>query len=76
MPMLFYHRVPGEDKGRVYLEHYQPDILPEDFRKQGVWVDHIPAPPPAKKDARPAMYVNPATGEVWYEYEPSPAPRR
>lgn len=69
MPLLFY-RLAGQNKGRVYLEHYEPDTLPEEVRKKGVWVDDLPAPPPRLPDAVPVMYVNPQTGDVWYEYEP------
>lgn len=55
------------------MEHYQPEILPEEFRKKGVWVDEIPARPPRRLDEVPVMYVNPETGEVWYEYEYAPS---
>jgi hypothetical protein len=71
MPLLFYQPA-GKGRGRVYLEHYQPEILPEEFRKKGVWVDEIPAPPPHRPGEIPVMYVSPETGEVWYEYEYAP----
>lgn len=72
MPLLLYNPVPGEKKGRVYLVHYQPEMLPEHLRQKGVWVDEIPAPPlrtAETADSKPVLYVNPETGEVWHEFE-------
>lgn len=78
MPLLFYRRIQGEPrKCRVYLEHYQPEILPPEVRARGIWVDELPAPPlRTDPDKVPVLLVDPETKEVWYEFETVPLRRR
>lgn len=66
MPVVFY-QTEAEGRARVTLIHYMPEQLDESIRAQGIEVTEIPEPMTVEgKIAVP--YVNPQTGEFWYEY--------
>ncbi|NPV52232.1 MAG: hypothetical protein HPY71_01765 [Firmicutes bacterium] len=66
MPMLFYE-TESDTRGRVMLIHYMPEQLTEEERSKGISVDIVPDPPQPVKGKSHVLYVNPQTGETWYE---------
>ncbi|MGE6227638.1 hypothetical protein [Paenibacillus chitinolyticus] len=57
-----------EERGRVTLMDYRPDLLSEEELKEGVVIDYEEAKnTPQGKSA--VLYVNPETSQTWYEYE-------
>lgn len=66
MPLLFYEPE-TETRAKVMLIHYAPEQLDEATRARGIEVAEVPQPEEIEgKIALP--YVNPQTGEFWYEY--------
>ena len=59
----------AEDKGRVMFRMFKPELLPEERKQSGLLVDSIPAAEEGKGIA--TLFVNPATKELWYEYQPA-----
>lgn len=60
----------AEDKGRVMFRMYKPELLPEERKQSGLLVESLPEPEDGKGIA--SLFVNPATIELWYEYQPVP----
>ncbi|MEY9093239.1 hypothetical protein [Paenibacillus sp. RC84] len=61
----------AEDRARVSLIDYRPDLLTEEELQDGLVIDYEEAKDvPAGKAA--ILYVNPLTGLAWYELEDRP----
>jgi hypothetical protein len=70
MPVVFYE--PEEQgRARVMLIHYMPEQLEPARRAQGIELDEIPEPE-VREGKAPLPYINPQTGEFWYEYVDRP----
>jgi len=67
--MLVFYRTASKDKARVTTIHYQPDKLTKERQAEGIAVDRLPDRPEVERGEGLALYVNPETGEVWYEIE-------
>lgn len=66
MALVFYEKE-TDTRAKVTLIHYQPDLLDEERRAEGIEVENIPEKENLKgKTALP--YINPETAEFWYEY--------
>ena len=70
--MLVFYRTASKDKARVTTIHYQPDKLTKERQAEGIAVDRLPDRPEVERGEGLALYVNPSTGEVWYEVEARP----
>lgn len=70
MPLVFYERE-SNTRGKVTFIHYMPDDpkegLPEEVKAKGIRIDSIPEPPQPQPGKSAIPYVNPQTGEFWYE---------
>ncbi len=70
MPLVFYEQE-AEDRARVTLIHHKPEQLSEERREQGIEVDEVPEKE-QKEGKRSLPYIDPSTGDFWYEYEDLP----
>lgn len=61
----------AEDRARVTLMDYRPDLLSEEELQEGVVIDYEPAKDvPAGKEA--VLYVDPTTSRTWFEIADRP----
>ncbi|MFS0838051.1 hypothetical protein [Paenibacillus sp. 1P03SA] len=60
-----------EDRARISLIDYRPDLLTEEELQEGIVIDYEEVKEvPSGKEA--VMYVNPLTGLAWHELEDRP----
>lgn len=55
-------------KGAVRFIHYQPDLLTEDEKKDGVLLDGSVPEPDLIDGKESNLYYNPLTNELFFEY--------
>ena len=69
--MLFLtHGEAVDGKAKVLAVIYKTDELSEEMKAAGVFVEAIPEA--ATDQGIPVLMVNPATKELWYEFQPLP----
>ena len=61
-----------DGSGRVYRTHYKPERLPEEEREKAFLVEQLPPEPDPQFGKASVLYVNPDTGDVWWEMENRP----
>lgn len=58
-----------DTKAKVTLIHYRPELLDEELKETGVFVEDFSIPNPEEQVGKASiLYINPETKELWYEY--------
>lgn len=65
--MLIFYEQETDERARIMMVHNRPEELDPETRERGIDVQNIPEPE-VRKGKRALPYINPKTGEIWYEY--------